>query len=173
MLRKGWHDTFGFNFPMMPSWDVKNFFKTFTFSRKTKFLIAFGVYWHITYTFCPFIRECAGDVIKSNPLFFLYFSAGCLFGNIFISRKWNEFKFRKPLDFTQFSYKNILLKFNFILLQIKKFYNFFVNVMFLKNINIIINLYRFFFSKFIMWNPLFKKTSYLSFYKSFSSRFLK
>jgi hypothetical protein len=153
--------------------DIKTIFRKFTITRKQKNFFWWMVWCTPTYIWCTFFNVPINQCLETDPFFFVYFTLAGLCFNIWNSKKTADYTFRKPLNFNMLHVKDFLLNLNSFLLELKKIFLFLKNVIFFKSLNVVREWFRFFSNKVVFWNPLFKKTSYFSFYKSFSSRFLK
>jgi hypothetical protein len=160
-------------FPTGVKFSLKTVFQSFSWTKKEKNLFWWMAYWTPTYILCTFFNVRIDWAYDNDPLFFFYFAFCGMIFNVWNTNRTADYNFRSPLDFTVFKFNNLLLNLNSIVLEFKKFYLFLINVIFFKSINIISCWYKFFSDKVVFWNPLFKKTSYFSYYRSFSSRFLK
>lgn len=160
-------------FTAVKQFNCRTALQRFSLSRKNKFFLYFMSYWFITIVFCPAIRRWACWYVENDPFFFFYVTGFGLLFNIWNSKKNKDFTFRTPFNFNWVRFDGFLALVNSFIFEIKKFFLFLKNVVLLKPLNIITEWFRFVSKKVVFWHPLFKKTSYYSFYKSFTSRFFK
>ncbi len=142
-------------------------------SKKNKAIFYVNFYIWFTLTFCPFLDDKFNYSLDNDPFFFVYVSLFCTYFNLWNSKRCGDRKIINAFDFSFIRISNLTRIFNLIKLDLKKFTFFSTNVTFLKLIKIISQIFKSFADKLVFWNPLFKKTSYFSYYRSNSSRFFK
>lgn len=170
-LVKGLYFNFSFSKYGINQQSFKN---TFTISKKNKNLLILCSYVFITLVYCPYLDNHLNDQIDNNPLFFLYMTLFGFFFNIWNSRRTNTWKFISfPNLLPKVNFSNFNIFFKIFKNNLSKFLIFLKNSVFQKLIFSLTKLFGYVCSKFVFWKPIFKKSSYFSFYKSIISKFKK
>jgi hypothetical protein len=156
--------------PLVSVSSLRSFFKI---SKKNRNVVLFVTYVYVTLVFCPYLDDIFNDLLDNDPFFFVYVTLFGLTFNIINSKYTNDYKFLDFSFFKNFYRTNVVMFFKsiFIKLRLDKFILFFYDNVLLVFFKIFKKLYRYVSSFFIAWIPLFKKSSYYAFYKSFISKF--
>ena len=130
------------------------------------------LYTIMTLLYCPFFDKYVHNIYDSFYWIFIIL----FFINYFIS--WWRESYNNNLDLIFIFFKNIFKFFfkglNYLLVEFKKIYNFIIKVKLYSFINNIYSfLHKIYKNMFIVWRPLFKKTSYFGYFRSNKSKWIK
>lgn len=146
----------------------------FRVSKKNRNVYFLVTYFVVTLTLCPYLDNLFRYSLNNDPFFFMYFSVFGILFNLWNSRRCGDYSF---IDLSSFSKQNLRESYSFYtsiaLENLRKLNLFLKNVTYPWILKVLRMLYKYCLSFFVFWSPLFKRSSYLSFYKSFVARFWK
>lgn len=143
-------------------------------NRKTKNIIYFTLYVYITLVFCPYLNNLFEFELENDPYFFIYITFMGLCFN-YINSYWTQ-SYHYLMVFSNFKvflFKLYDLFINYYWISVKQFYLFFLNNIFIYLLNLFSKISTIVYLRWVVWSPLFKRTSYFSFYSSFRSKYIK
>jgi hypothetical protein len=150
---------------------VSAFRSFFKISKKNRNIVIATLYIYVTLVFCPYLDDKFNYLLDNDQFFFIYVTLSGLTFNILNSQRNNDYKFVNYSFFKCFSYSNLIIFFKSALASLNKFSLFFYRNILLVTVKMFRKLYTRLLAPFTFWTPLFKKSSYFAFYKSFISKF--
>jgi hypothetical protein len=148
----------------------------FNIQRNLKWRVFFNMYILVTLIFCPYLDNMYQNWVEAEPYHMYYIVAVYSIFNLFFIR----FFFVLPGFSFLLDVKKFLLKlkyptayYGFLKNEFKKYLFFLKNEKFSSSTKLLSAYVSYFFSKFLLWRPLFKRFSYFGNFRLTNSKFNK